>query len=111
MVGDACQYSDIKNTFVNIPNNSIIFSAISSNNSLTGNHNIIKSAKMLKIKRLLLVTSVSGGAECKYLSSKAKALFGIAIRHKSIGNSYLKNQFIKLYHPSACRAACFTCYS
>ncbi|HGJ5858667.1 MAG TPA: NAD(P)H-binding protein [Arsenophonus nasoniae] len=61
ILGDICQYNDIKNIFANIPNSGIIFSTIGANNSLTGNLNIIKSAEMLNIKRLLLVTSVGYG--------------------------------------------------
>jgi hypothetical protein len=75
IVGDACQYNDIKNIFANIPNNSIIFSTLGSNNYLIGNLNIIKSAEMLNFKRLLLVTFVGCGDGWKYLSSKA--LFGL----------------------------------
>lgn len=61
ILGDVCQYNDIKNIFANIPNSCIIFSTIGANNSLTGNLNIFKSAEMLNIKRLLLVTSVGYG--------------------------------------------------
>ena len=60
--GDDCHYNDIENIFAHIPNNSIVFSTIGGKNSdLTGNLNIIKSAKTLNIKRLLLVTSVGCG--------------------------------------------------
>ncbi|WGL97313.1 hypothetical protein QE177_08745 [Arsenophonus sp. aPb] len=58
---------------------------------------------MLNIKRLLLVTSVDCDDRWKYLSSKAKALFDMAIRHKS--KELPKNQLIKLYYPSAWRVA------
>uniref|UniRef100_A0A3B0M3K6 NAD(P)-binding domain-containing protein n=1 Tax=Arsenophonus endosymbiont of Trialeurodes vaporariorum TaxID=235567 RepID=A0A3B0M3K6_9GAMM len=89
--GDACQYSDIKNTLADISNNSIIFSTIGGKSAdLTGNLNIIKSAEMLNMRRLLLVTSVGCSDGWKYLSSKAKALFGMSIRHKSMVECYLK---------------------
>ncbi|HGJ5877255.1 MAG TPA: NAD(P)H-binding protein [Arsenophonus sp.] len=57
---------------------------------MTGNLNIIKSAETLNIKRLLLVTSVSCGDGWKYLSSRAKALFSLSIRHKSMVECYLR---------------------
>ncbi|GAD80379.1 SDR family NAD(P)-dependent oxidoreductase [Vibrio ezurae] len=95
LVCDATDPQQVENTVEQIPNDAWVISSMGSFQAQVsvdyiGHRYLIDALQSKGIKRFVLVTSLGCGDTWPFLSDKAKAVFGGAVREKSLAESWLQ---------------------
>lgn len=94
VLGDALELTSIKSFLEGVPQDSVAVSTMGSYQAdnpvdYIGHRMVIDELELRNIRRLVMVTSLGCGDSWAYLSDKAKAVFGKAVREKSLAESWL----------------------
>jgi uncharacterized protein YbjT (DUF2867 family) len=89
--GDACDPQSVQSACQLAGTQAAIVSTLGSKSAdYHANRLIIDTAEQLGLQRMLLVTSIGCGDSWSSLSSRARAIFGQAVREKSLAESWLQ---------------------
>lgn len=93
---DATDKEQVEKAVSELPNNTITISTMGSFNSnnpvdYIGHRYLIDTLEQSSSNRLLLVTSLGCGDSWKYLSDRAKQVFGGALREKTLAEAWLQS--------------------
>ncbi|MCQ1056903.1 SDR family oxidoreductase [Photobacterium sp. ZSDE20] len=93
-LGDALEQNSIKSFLEDVPKDVVAVSTMGSFQAdnpvdYIGHRMVINELEQRSIRRFVMVTSLGCGDSWAYLSDKAKAVFGQAVREKSLAESWL----------------------
>ncbi|WP_409311014.1 NAD(P)-binding oxidoreductase [Pectobacterium sp. B1J-3] len=89
--GDACDADVVAQACRLAGESAIVVSTMGGGNvNYQGHRTVIDGAEQAGIKRMLMVTSLGCGDSWGQLSARAKAAFGLAVREKSLAESWLQ---------------------
>lgn len=94
ILGDALDQASINSLLDSAPDNAVAVSTMGSFQAeipvdYLGHRLVIDELEQRNIRRFVMVTSLGCGDSWAYLSDKAKAVFGKAVREKSLAESWL----------------------
>ncbi|GAD88486.1 hypothetical protein VHA01S_005_00890 [Vibrio halioticoli NBRC 102217] len=96
LVCDATDPQQVASTVEQIPSDAWVISSMGSFQAQVavdyiGHRHLIDALQAKQVKRFLMVTSLGCGDTWPFLSDKAKAVFGGAVREKSLAESWLQS--------------------
>lgn len=89
--GDACESDRVAEICALAGNDALAISTLGGRHDYQANRTIIDSAERSGLQRMILVTSLGCGDSWPWLSERAKAGFGQAVREKSLAESWLQS--------------------
>ena len=89
-IGDACDASVVSCACHAAGPEALVISSMGGNQDYLAHRTVIDEAEKVGIKRMILVTSLGCGDRWAFLSSRAKAAFGQAVREKTLAESWLQ---------------------
>lgn len=89
-VGDACDKAIVTAACQAAGTNATVISTMGGSQDYLANRTVIDCAEQEGISRMVLVTSLGCGDSWQYLSLRARAAFGHAVREKSLAESWLQ---------------------
>lgn len=90
LIGDACDPQAVDRACQQAGENATVISTMGGPQEYLAHRTLINSAEQNGIRRMVLVTSLGCGDSWPYLSPRAKAAFGQAVREKSLAESWLQ---------------------
>lgn len=88
--GDACNSSVVARACLAAGPNATIISSMGGSQDYLAHRTVIDEAEKAGLRRMILVTSLGCGDSWHFLSARAKAAFGQAVREKSLAESWLQ---------------------
>lgn len=93
-IGDACDASIVAASCEAAGTNATIISTMGGSQDYLAHRTVIDCAQQANISRMILVTSLGCGDSWQYLSPRARAAFGQAVREKSLAESWLQTSLL-----------------
>ncbi|MGO2334940.1 SDR family oxidoreductase [Providencia sp.] len=93
-IGDACDASIVAAACEAAGTNATIISTMGGSQDYLAHRTVIDCAQQANISRMILVTSLGCGDSWQYLSPRARAAFGQAVREKSLAESWLQTSLL-----------------
>jgi len=90
VVGDACNGERVAEICALAGSSALAISTLGGEAEYLANRTIIDTAERTGLKQMILVTSLGCGDGWSWLSDRAKAAFGQAVREKSLAESWLQ---------------------
>ncbi|MEX3018625.1 SDR family oxidoreductase [Kluyvera sp. STS39-E] len=90
IIGDACNAECVAQACQKAGATATVISSMGGAHDYLAHRTVIDEAEKAGIKRMILVTSLGCGDSWPYLSARAKAAFGQAVREKSLAESWLQ---------------------
>jgi len=90
IIGDACNAECVAQACQKAGAAATVISSMGGSHDYLAHRTVIDEAEKAGIKRMILVTSLGCGDGWPYLSARAKAAFGQAVREKSLAESWLQ---------------------
>lgn len=90
IIGDACNAECVAQACQKAGATATVISSMGGTHDYLAHRSVIDEAEKAGIKRMILVTSLGCGDSWPYLSARAKAAFGQAVREKSLAESWLQ---------------------
>ena len=90
VIGDACDVDRVKEVCTLAGKHAQVISTLGGLAEYLANRTIIDTAEGTGMTRMILVTSLGCGDSWTWLSERAKAAFGQAVREKSLAESWLQ---------------------
>lgn len=103
--GDACDASVVAAACRAAGPQALIISTMGGAQDYLAHRTVIDEAEKAGIRRMILVTSLGCGDSWPFLSDRAKAAFGQAVREKNAGGKLVANQPARLRHSPPWRSA------
>lgn len=94
IIGDACDESAISTACVAAGRDATVISTMGGTQDYLAHRAVIDCAETVAITRMILVTSLGCGDSWRYLSPRARAAFGQALREKSLAESWLQTSVL-----------------
>ncbi|SFN22925.1 Uncharacterized conserved protein YbjT, contains NAD(P)-binding and DUF2867 domains [Izhakiella capsodis] len=88
--GDACDPAAVALACQAAGRQALTISTMGGENNFQAHRRVIDSLEQAGVSRMLLVTSLGCGDGWRFLSARAKAAFGAAVREKSLAESWLQ---------------------
>ncbi|HHG8774363.1 TPA: anaerobilin reductase [Raoultella planticola] len=88
--GDACDASIVASACRAAGPDALIISSMGGSQDYLAHRTVIDEAEKAGIRRMILVTSLGCGDSWPFLSARAKAAFGQAVREKTLAESWLQ---------------------
>lgn len=93
-IGDACDSSMVMAACEAAGASATIISTMGGSQDYLAHRTVIDCAQQANISRMILVTSLGCGDSWQYLSPRARAAFGQAVREKSLAESWLQTSLL-----------------
>lgn len=93
--GDACDSSVVASACHAAGPDATVISSIGGSQDYLAHRTVIDEAEKAGLRRMILVTSLGCGDSWHFLSPRAKAAFGQAVREKSLAESWLQTSKIE----------------
>jgi len=93
--GDACDPSIVAGACLAAGPDATIISSMGGSLDYLAHRTVIDEAEKAGLRRMILVTSLGCGDSWRFLSPRAKAAFGQAVREKSLAESWLQTSQIE----------------
>ncbi|WP_435947440.1 NAD(P)H-binding protein [Dryocola sp. BD586] len=90
IIGDACNAERVAEACAMAGEHALVISTLGGQKEYLANRTIIDTAENARLTRMILVTSLGCGDSWPWLSERAKAAFGQAVREKSLAESWLQ---------------------
>ncbi|AJZ87757.1 NAD(P)H-binding protein [Cedecea neteri] len=90
IIGDACDADAVAAACLLAGKDATVISTMGGSHDYQAHRTVIDCAEKAGISRMVLVTSLGCGESWAYLSDRAKAAFGQAVREKSLAESWLQ---------------------
>lgn len=90
LIGDACDAACVAQACQTAGAEATVISSMGGAQDYLAHRTVIDEAEKAGLKRMILVTSLGCGDSWPFLSARAKAAFGQAVREKSLAESWLQ---------------------
>lgn len=90
IIGDACDADAVAEACRLAGKDATVISTMGGSHDYQAHRTVIDCAEKAGLSRMILVTSLGCGESWAYLSDRAKAVFGQAVREKSLAESWLQ---------------------
>ncbi|MDF7680099.1 anaerobilin reductase [Enterobacteriaceae bacterium ESL0689] len=88
--GDACDAGVVHDACLAAGPDALIISSMGGNQEYQAHRTVIDEAEKAGIRRMILVTSLGCGDSWSFLSPRARNAFGLAVREKTLAESWLQ---------------------